>query len=605
MEKLKAISITGEQTGAVPNTEGCYKHNNQPLVFFCETCITAVCRDCTVMDHDKTGEHSIVNFVDAVATQRQTLEAQMKAGLVRRSQVQRDVDQMKHEMEKIHVCRYSVIKNLRSLFQNAHERLEQGEQQIINVIMKQYDAQQSALLDKEDQLHKATTLLDKRISQSTDLMNTWDIREMMHFTEKLKNATEMAKSDPTASGEGLKSLASDIITNATSLNDSLCHVGKNCFKSLLPTKIVLKNNNITAGLETVITIELLNDEAIKVPIAVCFLAINIIDPWESALPVTLATIHPECTMAFTPQRSGRHEISVMYLGQKLMSKQDFISVGSNDPVLKIGGPGNGNGTFNSPRGIAIDNNNCLYVADTGNGLIQKFSANGEFLSQFRVNQVNKTFTAFTVALDLNKGLIICTEILLENNAAVEGNTMLQFNLKGELQNSYTLNDMSCPLIIAINSHGNVLMSDDGETKCVFEVNREGKFVNRVSEFKRPGHICIDDDGIMIISDINEDCVSLLNPDGEVKHKFGSRGTGKGQLQDPFGVATDGENILVAEAGTDRVQVFQYNGTPVCVIESEGDPLCKPRGLAVTDDGHVYVVDRDNHCVKKYKYKNVR
>ena len=223
-----------------------------------------------------------------------------------------------------------------------------------------------------------------------------------------------------------------MITDATSLNNSVCDLGKKCFKSFLPTKLILKNAMFIAGFKSTLAIDLLNDEGSKVPIAACFLSIKITDPWETELPVTLNTTDPELTVTFTPQRSGRHDITVMYLGQELRNDQNHVSVEGNNPVLKIGGPGDGNGTFKSPRGIAIDNNNCLYVADTGNGLIQKFTAEGEFLSQFPVNAHDRSYTAFDVALDLNKGLIICTETWMVNNLATKGDTMLHFNFKGEL-----------------------------------------------------------------------------------------------------------------------------------------------------------------------------
>ena len=70
------------------------------------------------------------------------------------------------------------------------------------------------------------------------------------------------------------------------------------------------------------------------------------------------------------------------------------------------------------------------------------------------------------------------------------------------------------------------------------------------------------------------------------------------------MANDGKNILVAEEGNNRIQVFKIDGTFVSMIESCDDPLLVPSGLAVTNDGHVYVADRDNHCVKKYKYKDL-
>ena len=602
VEKLKSISATADKTEAGPSTEGCPVHHNQTIYFFCETCNTAICRDCTVVDHDKTAGHSIINIKDALDAQRHVLQKRISANQTKRTRIQRAIRQVELNVERLHVCRDAVLKSLRSIIQDAHKQLDQGEQVISNVILQQYETEQNNLLDKQLEFQQANELLDKHIDQSEELVNTSDIGGIIKITEKLTNASEISQLDFTAFAAGEKSLPTDMITAATSLNERLCHLGKKHFKSFSPASFVLRNDKSTAGFKSAITITLLNDDSNALPIACCFLAIKITDPCKCTLPVTLDTTQPECLVTFTPQRSGRHDINVMYLGQKLMSEQSYIFVDSNNPVLKIGGLGNGNGRFNSPRDIAIDRSNCLYVADTGNGLIQKFSSDGEFLFQFRVDELHRDHTSFTVDLDFERGLIACTNIFLYNNSAVKGNTMLMFNLEGELCHTYNLKSMSCPLNIAVKDGGDVLISDVRK-KCVFKVNRAGDVICRMGDFKYPGCICIADGGAIIVPDADNNCILIFNPDGTIGHRFGTFGEGSGQLKLPFGVATDGDYILVSEGDNNRVQVFQYDGTPFCMIESAGEPLKQPRGLALTDDGHVYVVDRDKHCIKKYKYRN--
>ena len=603
IEKFKAVSTTSEQAKTLPNTEGCCKHSNQPLVFFCETCSIVVCRDCTVLDHERTAGHSIVNFKDAVDKQRHILQDALNASCITRTQNQKVIHQIESEVEKRNICRDSTITNLRSVIRSARRQLEQGEQEVTNVILQKHETQQSAMLDKQLQIQQATKLMNKYVSQSEEVMKASDIFEMIHITEKLQTATELAKLDYTTFGVGETYLASDIISGATPLNDSLYHLGRNYFRSFLPNNVVLKSNTITAGLKSVLSIELLNDDGDKILTAACLLTVKITDPNGTKLPVTLNTSHPECTVTFTPQRSGMHETTVMYMGEELSGGHSHIDVSSNNPVLKFGRQGYGAGTFNSPRDIAIDNNDCLYVADTGNGVIQKFSAEGVFLSQFCVDECNESYSAFNVVLDLNKGLIICTKILTKDNAAVEGNTVLLFNHEGDLQHTFALSDVSCPLNLALNSQENILISDS-RGGWVIETDQGGKLISRIGDVGRPGYICSSDDYGILVSDIRNHCIHILNHDGLVKRQIGSPGSGKGQLEYPFGLATDGENILVADGANDRIQVFRYDGTFVSVIESRGDPLDEPRGLAITKDGYVYVVDRDNHCIKKYKYRDM-
>ena len=79
------------------------------------------------------------------------------------------------------------------------------------------------------------------------------------------------------------------------------------------------------------------------------------------------------------------------------------------------------------------------------------------------------------------------------------------------------------------------------------------------------------------------------------------GSIKGRLFSPRGLAADDKHVLVAD-GKNRVQVFKYDGTYIASIESLGDPIQEPYNMSLTKDGHVWVADFKNNCVKKYRYK---
>ena len=80
-------------------------------------------------------------------------------------------------------------------------------------------------------------------------------------------------------------------------------------------------------------------------------------------------------------------------GIEFDSNDDLYVVDSrNDRVQKFtkqgryllgwGGPGDGPGRFNRPWGVTVDSSDCVYVADWGNNRVQKFTAEGEYLSTF-------------------------------------------------------------------------------------------------------------------------------------------------------------------------------------------------------------------------------
>ena len=84
--------------------------------------------------------------------------------------------------------------------------------------------------------------------------------------------------------------------------------------------------------------------------------------------------------------------------------------------------------------------------------------------------------------------------------------------------------------------------------------------------------------------------------------FGSNGEGNGQFNAPTGLAVDAQdNILVADWGNSRIQIFDSQGSFLSFVNTVVCPLYGPQGLALTHDGHIVVADSGNHCFKLYKY----
>lgn len=83
-------------------------------------------------------------------------------------------------------------------------------------------------------------------------------------------------------------------------------------------------------------------------------------------------------------------IGVDLAGNVFVVEQDTLLVrkftNTGTPILSWGGTGTGNGQFggppNGPIGLAVDSNGDVYVVDTVNNRVQKFTNNGVYLTQF-------------------------------------------------------------------------------------------------------------------------------------------------------------------------------------------------------------------------------
>ena len=576
----------------------CYRHTNQTKSYFCVTCEITLCRDCIVTDHTAATGHSVISISEEESVYVQELNDSQKTLALNK----RNHQIIESELALLTAAKETALKDVETFIMLANNELGQHKTVLTNQILQQFNTQKNYLLDKQRQIQTETEMLNKNITQAKTMTKTGDLRKLMPISESLKRDNEKIISVFSKMDLGKNFLAVDFDNAIDEFKKSLAPLGEVCFKGHLPTKIQFVSTEATAGLKATLTATLYDHHGDKMAVSAGSLSVQITDLVGTELLTHLEMNDTQCTVTFKPQMSGLHQVLATFMGQKLVSDQTHFSVKSNNPVLKFGGNGNGKGTFNFPWAIAIDNNNCLYVADTQNHLIQKFTADGKFLSQFSVAVHNKDHTTCDIILDLDKGWIVCPEISIGKVFGAENN-ILVFDFEGKLLHTYALKDASFSFNIAINRNGDIITSDIHK-KTLYKVDGSSTFLCQMKGINRPGYISINDDDSIIVPDRAKGCIYILNPDGTVRHRIGSSGTGKGQLKGPYGIASDGEYILVTEEKNNRLQVFTYDGTFVSVIGNGEDPLLEPSGMAVTTDGHVYVVDTGHHCVKKYKYKDV-
>ncbi len=127
-------------------------------------------------------------------------------------------------------------------------------------------------------------------------------------------------------------------------------------------------------------------------------------------------------------------------------------------------------------------------------------------------------------------------------------------------------------------------------------------------FYSPQGIISDSAGNIYVEDSGNGRVVKFDPSGNPILKFGSSGTGPGQLSIPTGIVLDSAgNIYVADSNNNRVEVFDSAGTYLFQIgtgaSGNGDyDIVDPRGIAIDSVGNIYVSEVGNNRIHKFNYR---
>lgn len=260
-----------------------------------------------------------------------------------------------------------------------------------------------------------------------------------------------------------------------------------------------------------------------------------------------------------------------------------LNAGSSDPYAAqmvdlvpdqyFGSVGTGDGQFTNAHGIAISPNGDIYVADARNHRIQRFSADGQFVSAWG------------------------TYASVDSGDAPGG----------------TFNE---PWGVAVGPDGSVYVTDTWNYR-IQKFTADGEFItmwgtagtsDTPTSFWGPRGIVVNQLGQVFVTDTGNNRVVIFDKNGSFLSQFGVNGINSGEFDEPVGLAVDDQNnIYVVDTWNQRIQVFaDTTGTMNYQVVREwevagwkGQSVNNKPFIAVNDSGHIFVTDPDEYRILEF------
>jgi sugar lactone lactonase YvrE len=250
-----------------------------------------------------------------------------------------------------------------------------------------------------------------------------------------------------------------------------------------------------------------------------------------------------------------------------------------------------NARFNSPAGLAFDHSGNLIVSDTVNDTIRQITPLGEV----------STLAGLPLTSGTNNGAGSNARFNIPFGVAVDASGMIYV---GDTHN-HTIRKMT---------PDGTVTTFAGTAGVAGNVDANGL----AAQFSFPEQLSFDNNQNLFVVDDGTSTIRKVTPSGDVTTFAGNSGTegsadGTGTnatFNFPFGLAADASgNLFVADTDNQTIRKITPAGVVTTIagmpgvsgsVDGSGNDarFSQPEGMAVDNQGNVYVVDALNHSIRK-------
>ena len=218
----------------------------------------------------------------------------------------------------------------------------------------------------------------------------------------------------------------------------------------------------------------------------------------------------------------------------------------------------GEDIFKKPHGIWISPGDEIYVTDTVDHTVRKFSLSGELLMTLgtvdQPGSPGQPFNRPTRAVLSQSGELYVSDGYGQSRVhrlTPDGEVIVSWGEPGTGPGEFAL-----PHDVTLDTNDRVYILDRTNLRCEI-FNSNGEYLTEWGDLRSPNDLFIDADDVIHIAEA-EQRISIMTTAGEVIGRWGEQGTGPGQFSDaPHGIWIDSHgDLYVSEVIAEkRLQKF--------------------------------------------------
>ena len=572
----------------------CFEHPEEELRLYCETCGELVCVQC-IMKDGKHRDHDCAVLKKAFGKYKGEITSSLEPMEGQVTAIEKALAQLDACCREISDQRAVTEDNIHVTFRRLREALNVRETELIGRLheltqekLKELAAQRDQIETTLAQLHSCLHFMRESLRPG----NEGDVLMMKANTvRRVKELTTPFQPDFLE-----PNTKADIVFSAPADTTAVCQNYGQVFPagSPDPLKCHIKGKGAEAavvGRKSTANLQAINfagkpcEESMKS--LKCELVSEITGPRASCSVERRGQSQYEISYQATIK--GRHQLHIKVQGQHIRGSP--LSLAAKSPVEKLGDSILTIGGVDDPWGVAVNQRGEVVVADSDRHCVSVLSPSGEKLRSFgkRGSGQGEFKGPGGVAVDGDGNILVADE---KNHRIQKFTAEGQFLAAVGTRGSGPL-QFFCPNDIACNAKNRMVYVTDYGNERVQVLNSDltfsstfGKKGSGKGQFDSPCGIACDSTGKVYVADTRNHRIQVFTAEGKFLMMFGKNGCGGGELDRAFGVAIDAsDTVYVSELGNSRVSVFTSGGH---FVTSFGEGLGPPYGLAVDDNGVVYV-----------------